>query len=65
MATPYLGNSHTKEIHDMSKTVPACEIEKIKEDHKVPIWSYSEVLRMCREEDYNGCAHCLSPLDTG
>ena len=64
MGAPYLGNSHKKEIHDLSRTKPACQIEEIKEEHKIPIDSYAEVLRMCREEGYNGCAHCLPELHT-
>jgi len=64
MAAPYLGNKHKKEIHDMSRTEPACQIDEIKEEHKVPIYSYDEVKRMCREEGYNGCFHCLRELHT-
>lgn len=58
----YLGNSRTREIHDLSKTTKACKIDKIKDDNKVFFGSVEEVEKARNELGYKGCKRCLPIL---
>ena len=58
----YLGNSKTREIHDLSKTTKACKIDKIKDDHKVFFGSVEEIEKARNELGYKGCKWCLPIL---
>lgn len=63
-APKYMGNSNTKEIHDLSKTTKACQIDKMEDRNKVFFDTLEDVER-ARDEGYNGCKWCLPEYDTG
>ena len=58
----YLGNSKTKEIHDLSKTTRACRVDRIKDNHKVFFESMEEVEKAVDQLGYNGCKRCFPEL---
>ena len=58
----YLGNSKTREIHDLSKTKKACRIDKIKDDNKIFFGSIEEIEKARNELGYEGCKWCLPIL---
>ena len=60
----YLANSNTSEIHDLNNTKDGCELEKIKEEHKIPLATLTEVLDYINNKDYDGCIHCLNQYHT-
>ena len=60
----YLANSNTKEIHDLNKTKENCQINEIKDEHKIELESIEEVKRYIQESNYNGCAWCLPQYHT-
>ena len=60
----YLANSNTEEIHDLNNTKDGCELEKIKEDHKIPLATLTEVIYYIDNKGYNGCFHCLNKYHT-
>jgi hypothetical protein len=53
----YLGNKSKKEVHDLDKTKPNCEIDKIKEEHKV--YFNPDTLDQAHKDGYDNCAHCI------
>jgi hypothetical protein len=54
MAT-YLGNSHTKEVHNLDKEKVGCNIAQIKAAHRVRFGSLAEAHR----QGYDNCSHCI------
>jgi hypothetical protein len=58
----YLGNSKTREIHDLSKTKRACKIDKIKDANKIFFGSIKEIEKARNELGYRGCKWCLPDL---
>lgn len=54
MAT-YLGNSHTKEVHNLDNEKTRCNIGDIKAAHRVTFGSLAEAHR----QGYDNCSHCL------
>lgn len=60
----YIGNSNTKEIHDLHRITKACNFDKIKDEHKVSFESIKEVENAINNLGYNGCRWCLSKYDT-
>jgi hypothetical protein len=55
----YLGNSKTKEIHDLRKTTKACKIDKIKDGNKVFFESIEEAEKAINQLGYRGCKRCF------
>ncbi|HLT40677.1 MAG TPA: hypothetical protein VK034_30575 [Enhygromyxa sp.] len=55
MAT-YLGNSNTKEVHDLDKEKSACNIARIKPEHRVSFAS----LATAHRQGYDNCFYCLN-----
>jgi len=53
--TRYLGNSNTRELHDLKNQKPACQIDEIKADHRVNFKTQKEALAL----DYDYCAYCF------
>lgn len=52
----YIGNSSTKELH-----IPQCSwVDNINKDHLEEFFTVSEAI----SQGYNGCAYCLSEMDT-
>ncbi len=58
----YLGNSRTREIHDLSNTKKSCKIDKIKDDNKIFFGSIEEIEKARNELGYKGCKWCLPVL---
>jgi hypothetical protein len=54
MAT-YLGNSNTKEVHNLDKEKPKCNIALIESGHRVEFVS----LDAARRAGYDPCDHCI------
>jgi hypothetical protein len=54
MAT-YLGNSNTKEVHNLDNEKDACKIAQIKAGHRVQFSSLAEANR----KGYDNCVHCI------
>ncbi len=52
----YLGNSHTRELHDLNNISPMCHIDVIDKDRRYLFSTVSEALDM----NYDYCAHCFS-----
>ena len=51
----YLGNSKSKEVHDLDNEKAGCRIAEIKEDHKV----WFTTLKAATDKGYDPCGHCL------
>ena len=54
-ATRYLGNSNTRELHDLQNEQKGCRIKSIRFDHKVNFTSRKEALA----SGYDYCAYCF------
>jgi hypothetical protein len=55
LRTRYLGNSHTRELHDLNREKPGCQIAKMRPDHRVYLSGEQQAQAM----DYDFCAHCF------
>jgi hypothetical protein len=55
----YLGNSRTKEIHDLGRTMKGC---KVKDCNKVFFGSKREAERVVKTLRYDGCKRCFRSL---
>ena len=53
----FLGNSNTKEVHDLTRTETNCQIPEILPEHKV--WFTPDTLQQAHREGYDNCAYCL------
>jgi len=53
--TRYLGNSSTRELHDLNNQKPACQIDEIRVDHRVSFKTQKEALAL----RYDYCAYCF------
>lgn len=53
--TRYLGNSNSKELHDLKNQQPGCQIDEIKTDHRVNFKTQKEALAL----GYDYCAYCF------
>jgi hypothetical protein len=53
--TRYLGNSNSKELHDLTKEKPGCQIDEIKAKHRVSFKTQKEALEL----GYDFCAYCF------
>ena len=51
----YLGNSNTKEVHDLENEQTQCQIGEIKDQHKV----WFETLKAAEDAGYDRCHWCL------
>jgi hypothetical protein len=51
----YLGNSNTKEVHNLDNEKSKCNIGDIKAAHRVRFGSLAEAHR----QGYDNCSHCL------
>ena len=53
--TRYLGNSNSRELHDLNNQKPACQIDEIRVDHRINFKTQKEALAL----DYDYCAYCF------
>jgi len=53
----YLGNSHTRELHDLLNQRPQCQLDEIPIDRKYPVQRIEEALAL----GYDFCAYCFGP----
>jgi hypothetical protein len=53
--TRYLGNSGSRELHDLSNEKPRCSLAKMRPDHRVYFASPKEA----EQADYDYCAYCF------
>jgi len=53
--TRYLGNSSTRELHDLNNQKPACQIDEIRVDHRVAFKTQKEAQAL----NYDFCAYCF------
>lgn len=51
----YLGNKNSMEVHDLDNEKIQCQIDEIKEDHKVRLSSLSEA----HAKGFDNCAYCM------
>lgn len=51
----FLGNKNTMEVHDTSNEKTSCQLDEIKEDHKV--WFHT--LDEAHSRDFDNCAWCI------
>ncbi len=51
----YLGNKNKKEVHDSHNVTPRCQIEKMKEDHKIWFNSHYDAIM----KGYDNCHWCI------
>jgi hypothetical protein len=54
--TRFLGNSGTRELHDLENEKPKCELAKMRPDHRVYFSSTEEA----EKAGYDYCAYCFS-----
>ena len=54
--TQFLGNSNTRELHDLSNEKPRCYLAKMKPDHRV----YFPSVKQAQQADYDFCAYCFN-----
>lgn len=57
LRTQFLGNSSTREVHDLSREQPACNIARMRPDHRL----YFQSISQARELGYDFCARCFGP----
>jgi hypothetical protein len=53
--TRYLGNSNSRELHDLNNQKPACQIDEIRVDHRINFKTQKEAVAM----GYDYCAYCF------
>jgi hypothetical protein len=53
----YLGNSHTRELHDLLNLRRQCQIDEIPIDRKYPVQRIEDALAL----GYDFCAYCFGP----
>ena len=53
--TRYLGNSNSRELHDLNNQKPACQIDEIRVDHRINFKTQKEAVAL----DYDYCAYCF------
>jgi hypothetical protein len=53
--TRYLGNANKREIHDLTKGTPRCQIDAIRPDHRVSFKTQREAVAA----GYGFCAYCF------
>lgn len=53
--TRYLGNSNSKELHDLNNQKPGCRIDDIKFDHRVNFKTEAKAMAL----GYDYCAYCF------
>lgn len=67
MATPvltrpvsyrYLGNTNTKEVHDLQREQTACQINEILRARHAVVFT-PDTLVQAHSEGYDNCAHCI------
>jgi hypothetical protein len=51
----YLGNSNTKEVHDLSNEQMSCQVSTIEIEHRVEF----ETLKAARNAGYTYCQWCI------
>jgi hypothetical protein len=54
LRTQWLGNSATRELHNLAKEKPGCRLEAMRPDHRVYFVNEAEAQRL----GYDFCAHC-------
>lgn len=57
LRTQFLGNSSTREVHDLAREQPACNIARIRPDHRFYLQSIGQARRL----GYDFCAKCFGP----
>jgi hypothetical protein len=55
--TRYLGNSSTRELHDLDQVTPQCQTNRIRPDNRF----YHAGVAAAREMGYDFCAYCFGP----
>ena len=53
----YIGNSNTKEVHNLDNEQTNCQINEIKSDHIVTFNPDSQ--SVANSDGYDNCAHCI------
>ncbi len=61
----YVGNTNTREVHDIENITEACNFGRMTEEHKDYFDSIAEVEDAINTQGYNGCHWCMSKYDTG
>lgn len=51
----YLGNTNTKEVHNLDNQKTNCQINEIKSEHK----KYFATLQQAHAAGFDNCAHCI------
>lgn len=51
----YLGNRHSKEVHNLDNKKDKCNIAQIKPEHRVRLASLEDAKR----QGYDNCSHCI------
>lgn len=51
----YLGNSNTKEVHNLDNEKDGCNIARIKPEHRVRFGSLADA----KQHGYDNCSHCI------
>jgi hypothetical protein len=65
MASKYLANKNTKEIHVFSEIGAGCKYNEIKPEHKIWLDTEQQVNEYIRNLGYNGCKWCYPEKNTG
>lgn len=53
----YIGNTNTKEVHDLDHEKPACQIDEIKDEH---VRTFTpDTLEEAHRHRFDNCAHCI------
>lgn len=56
-AAMYLGNLHTRELHDLSRARPQCQIGRIRPEYKV----FFSIAEEAQRQGYDLCGWCFGP----
>ncbi len=60
----YLGNTNTKEIHDLNNVKLECKTEYIKKEHIVYFKTLEEAENAMKTQGFNGCYWCMRKYHT-
>lgn len=61
----YLANTNKLEIHDLQNQQINCQINEIKQEHRISLNTEDDVKRWINLHGFNGCKWCLSKYHTG
>ena len=54
----YLGNRHTREVHDLKNERPQCRIDELVRAQHAMVF-FPDAVQQAHRESYDSCGHCI------